>query len=242
MTHHDNIDTMPFTNIQEVPSGNQQEKKESFVDYLLNQYMLEQKLEEVQCDHADIVLLRQHVETLQQQVALLQNTVTTRDEYSEAIEGKITSLSDDITKLKSTVTHTPAVKPVPQERVKETAVVPPPMPASHKAHDTKQMVAYYQQENIRLKNEHVRLMRRYNQERLGSAPTHASVQEQENPFLAKQVQYLLKEIEKLEGKKTELINDNIQINDSTHNILEENIKLQDELEQFRKQCRERQSQ
>jgi hypothetical protein len=96
------------------------------------------------------------------------------------------------------------------------------------------MLKYYEFENIRLKQLNMKLMRveyekriqQHSGEKIAAPRAGAVVQ---NAKDMNEINYLLNEIKKLEIKKTQLIKDNIQLNEFSHEIIDENNRLKQEL-------------
>lgn len=92
-------------------------------------------------------------------------------------------------------------------------------------------IQFYEKENVRLKQLNMKLMRLHYTQRMHQVPTA----DRTGDDLKKQIVRLVEDIARLEDKKVELINDNIQINAVSDELIMENKHLRSELDIARTQ-------
>ncbi len=236
--YHNPLDIMPFP-IEARPSEayaqSDHQKKESFVDHLLKQYLVEQK-QKAPSSAGDEILaaLKKDMERLQSSVMSMEAKLTALHEANQTVlpaDGKALGerfdrLYEELQeKVASYLKRMEQVLPR-QDGILKTAKNERPNPIQEKH---LRMLKYYEFENIRLKQLNMKLMRVEYEKRIqqrAGVPAAAAVQSAKDMH---DINYLLNEIKKLEMKKTQLIKDNIQLNEFSHEIIDENNRLKQEL-------------
>ncbi|MBN1493916.1 MAG: hypothetical protein JW938_07195 [Candidatus Omnitrophica bacterium] len=242
-SYHDPLDIMPFP--RETTSSHErchadQKKKESFIDYLLSQYAHEQK--DTQVNSADSQIygkIKRDLERLEHSVLSLEKKIVAAqstehienidvslmqkrfDELYNALDEKVMTY---IAKVEQLAQREPAQNVSNIDGEKQRLLV-----------KRVELLKYYEFENVKLKQMNMKLMRlQYEKkiiERAASSTTDnaAHAGRVPEPSGNIDIQYLMEEIKNLEAKKTALIKDNIQLNEFSHEIIDENNRLKEEL-------------
>jgi hypothetical protein len=241
--YHNPLDIMPFPNEAKPSDGyvrSDHQKKESFVDDLLKQYLVEQK-QKAPASGGDEILatLKKDMDRLQSSLMSMESKLTALHHVNQsALPTDMKAIGERFDRLYEEIQKKVALylQKLEQALPAHDGTLKAVKDETHNPIQEKRlrMLKYYEFENIRLKQLNMKLMRVEYEKRIQQHSGEKTAQPRAGAVVQSakdmnEINYLLNEIKKLEMKKTQLIKDNIQLNEFSHEIIDENNRLKQEL-------------